>query len=358
MTPEPQQSATFSEEEEKSPLLAGDAGELSALTAILEGTIRHTGEEFFQSLVRHLAAAVGVSYAFVAEFADTNTRVRTLAYWSRDHIRENAEFELAGTPCAEVLGGTLCHFPRDVLRLFPNDQDAVELKIESYLGVPLLDARGDTLGHLAVFDDRPMPPEPKRLYMFRIFAARAAAELERLRIEKMLRGSEGRFRDLYEEAPIAYVQEDLQSRFFSANRAAMRILGLKPEEVSGTVGMSFIPETSDTQNHIRLLFASLESGKDAHGTVLELRRRDNGQPIWIQWWSRPECNGRYTRTMFVDITDRVLAEQERNRLQQQNAYLIEEIKSVHNFEEIIGRSPALSLVLDKVRMVARRTLPC
>jgi hypothetical protein len=33
--------------------------ELAALRAIVEGTARHTGQEFFQSLVRHLAAAVG-----------------------------------------------------------------------------------------------------------------------------------------------------------------------------------------------------------------------------------------------------------------------------------------------------------
>jgi transcriptional regulator with GAF, ATPase, and Fis domain len=54
----------------------------------------------------------------------------------------------------------------------------------------------------------------------------------------------------------------------------------------------------------------------------------------------------------VDITDRVLAEAERARLQQQNLYLQDEIKSAHNFEELIGQSPALQAVLDKVRSVA------
>ncbi len=54
----------------------------------------------------------------------------------------------------------------------------------------------------------------------------------------------------------------------------------------------------------------------------------------------------------MDITDRVLAEQEKARLQQQNLYLQEEIKAVHNFEEIIGRSPALHAVLDNVGRVA------
>src|SRR5262249_48503141 len=62
--------------------------------------------------------------------------------------------------------------------------------------------------------------------------------------------------------------------------------------------------------------------------------------------------GQYTRTMFLDITDRVLAEQEKARLEQQNLYLQEEIKSAHNFDEIVGQSPALTAVLDHVRRVA------
>jgi transcriptional regulator with GAF, ATPase, and Fis domain len=56
--------------------------------------------------------------------------------------------------------------------------------------------------------------------------------------------------------------------------------------------------------------------------------------------------------MIVDITDRVLAERDKARLQQQNLYLQEEIKADHNFDEILGQSPALTAVLDQVRRVA------
>jgi formate hydrogenlyase transcriptional activator len=94
-------------------------------------------------------------------------------------------------------------------------------------------------------------------------------------------------------------------------------------------------------------------GTDTTGVVLELRRKDNGKPVWIQWWSRPDPSGTYTRTMFIDITERVLMEQEHARLTEQNQYLREEIKSVHNFEEIVGRSSALLEVLDKVSLVAK-----
>ncbi len=56
--------------------------------------------------------------------------------------------------------------------------------------------------------------------------------------------------------------------------------------------------------------------------------------------------------MFIDITEKVLLEQEQARLQAQNRYLKDELRSVHNFDEIVGRSPALVRVLDSVERVA------
>jgi formate hydrogenlyase transcriptional activator len=325
--------------------------ELVALRSLLEGTAHSTGREFFRVLVRHLASTLGVQNALVAEFV-SETRVRTIAYWSGDKLGPDFEYDLAGTPCADVVRGELCHYPTGVSRRFPRDEALVNMGIESYLGVPLVATGGHHIGHLCVFDPRPMPEEPRNVLLFRLFAARAAAELYRLELERDLAESERRFRDLYDEAPIAYVKEDLESRFISANRAAMRILGITPEQVPGAVGMSFIPDTPDAQRRVKEAFASIGRGADTSGVVLELRRRDNGKPIWIQWWSKPEPDGKYTRTMFIDITEQMLMEQEKARLTAQNVYLQEEIKSVHNFEEIIGRSPALTDVISKVERVA------
>jgi PAS domain S-box-containing protein len=329
--------------------------ELTALRAIVEAASHRSGDEHFQALVRHLARAVDAHYAFVAEFAspEIHTRARTVAFWARDRIADNFEWELAGTPCEDVVRGNLCHHPRGVQHSFPSDRLSAERGIESYLGVPLRDPEGKVLGHLAVFDDRPMPEEPRKLLTFRIFAAHAAADLVRLRLERQLRDSEERLRDLYEEAPIAYVKEDLESRFISANRAAQRILGIKPEEVTGVVGLSLVPDRPDAQRVAREQFALQVRGAETRGVVVELQRKDDGKPVWIQIWAKPEPGGKYTRTMFLDVTDRVLMEQERARLSAQNIYLQEEIKSVHNFEEIIGQSPALLDVLEKVNRVAR-----
>jgi formate hydrogenlyase transcriptional activator len=184
--------------------LSADA-EIDALRVIVEGTAQATGAEFFNLLVRHLAQAIDVQYAFVAEFAGAKTRVRSLAYWANGEIAPNIDFDLDGTPCQDVLAGSTCHHPAGVAEKFPRDKPLAEMGIQSYLGVPLRDSDGQVLGHLAVFDERPMPSEPRRLFIFRIFAARAAAELNRLRMEQMLNDSERQYRDLFNEAPIAYV---------------------------------------------------------------------------------------------------------------------------------------------------------
>jgi formate hydrogenlyase transcriptional activator len=84
-----------------------------------------------------------------------------------------------------------------------------------------------------------------------------------------------------------------------------------------------------------------------------LRRKDDGKPVWTQVWAKPDPGGKYTRTMFLDVTDRVLMEQEKARLAAENVYLQEEIKSVHHFHEIVGQSQALLDVLEKVNRVAK-----
>jgi len=244
--------------------------------------------------------------------------------------------------------------------------------MESYLGIPLMNTDGTILGHMAIMDRAPMPEEAKGLEVLRIFSSRATVELQRLRAEKIIReqeqeqarlrcelqdaletltDSESRYRDLFDEAPIAYVNEGLDSRFIRANKTALQILGIPPEKAAGFMGRSLAPTTSDAQERVDSALGSINSGSDASGVILELRRYDNGDPVWIRWWSKPDPGGDFTRTMFIDITDVVLMEREKNALQAQNVYLKEEIDKA-NFGEIIGKSRAINQALESVRQVA------
>jgi PAS domain S-box-containing protein len=157
------------------------------LRAITAGTAEVTGADFFRSLVRQLAAALQMKYAFIAECTDsTKTRVRTLAFWKGDDYGDNFEYPLAGTPCERVVGGEMCVHPQQVQALFPNDKDLAALNAESYLGIPLHSSSQEIVGHLALLDVRALPEHSRYLPILKIFAARAAVELERKRAETAL----------------------------------------------------------------------------------------------------------------------------------------------------------------------------
>jgi PAS domain S-box-containing protein len=157
---------------------------LHVLQAVADGTAAAVGEAFFPAMVRHFARALGLDCAFVAECADQPaTRVRTLAYWAEGGLRDNFEFALAGTPCeAVVQGASACFHRSGLAQMFPR-----EAGWEAYLGMPIIASDGRTLGHLAFRHRTPLGDEMLVDSVYRIFLARAAAELERIQALARLR---------------------------------------------------------------------------------------------------------------------------------------------------------------------------
>ncbi len=160
-----------------------------SLRLIVEGTSAKIGSEFFSSCVRSLAEVLQVPCAFISEFADhSKKKARTLAFWLRGSFGENFEYDIAHTPCAEVLEGIKSIYPHSVQSLFPRDVYLVEFGAESYIGLPIVNTAGTILGLLTVLDTKPL--EEKNLevqnLILEIFAARAGAELEREYAEKAL----------------------------------------------------------------------------------------------------------------------------------------------------------------------------
>jgi formate hydrogenlyase transcriptional activator len=241
------------------------------------------------------------------------------------------------------------------------DPEWVKLESVKTVAAQPLISRGEVLGVLAIFDTGVLGDSD--VQWLRVFAdhaavsianARAFEEIEflRARLEKENDQLREEFRDLFEEAPIPYIYEGLDSRFIRVNRAAMTTLGIKPEEVSGTFGKTLLADDAETQRNLHAALEAAAQGKQINGIQLELRRKDNGNPVWVRWWSRPAADGKSTRTMILDITDRVLMEREQTRLQAQNAYLMEEIRSAHNFGDLIGVSPGLRKVMQQIQLVA------
>ena len=155
---------------------------------IVVGTAASTGTDFFQTLVRHMAAALGARFAFLTA-CDDQKHARSLAFWKGDGFGESFEFDIAATPCEKVLQGEVCQYQRGLQGLFPLDKILADWNAESYLGVPMLDRSNRVIGHIAILDDKPMEADSRAIGLVKIFASRAAAELKRQKAEDGLQAA-------------------------------------------------------------------------------------------------------------------------------------------------------------------------
>jgi two-component system, sporulation sensor kinase A len=215
------------------------------LRSIVAGTVSVTGVDFFRSLVRSLAQALGVRYAFISECLDAPpTRGHSFAFWQGNDFGEEFEYTFHGTPCERIIESKSYQcFPAQIQALFPEEKDDLAaMEAQSYAGIPLLTSTGELLGHLAVLDDKPMtsddPPQQtlreRDRSILEIFAARAAAEMERLQVEDELRVSETKFATAFRASPDAIAISNLDDgTYIEINDRCLQMLGYSRAETIG-----------------------------------------------------------------------------------------------------------------------------
>jgi len=328
----------------------------AALRTILEGTATETGAEFFKALVKNLAAALNTQGAWVTEYFPESRRLKALAFWMRGQWLDGWEMVVDGTPCERVIDERcLIHIPDNLVDIYGDDPDVRTAGAASYMGMPLLDLNGKILGHLAVLDTRPMPAEPRTKSLFQIFAARAAAELRRLRAEAQVREREQKLGRLVGSAMDAIIELDQHLRVTQMNPAAEKVFGCAAAEVAGKTFSHFL--TPDSREKLA-------------GLIIDLDTRPEGQrSLWIPGSLAATAGGGtfqaeatlsrfdverepFYTIILRNVSKRLEAEQRIRALTVEAEYLREEISSLVGADEILGRSEPLRKVLADVKEVA------
>ena len=206
-----------------------------AIRHIAAGVAAETGESFFQSLVIHLTKIFDVKYAVIGVIDEkTGAHIRTQAVCVSGEIADNLNYPLAGTPCQEVIAKGARAYLRDVQRLFPDDPMLVDLNVESYIAIALLDSKDHVMGLLLVMDNKPMQNSAWIQPILEIFAARASAELERVRIEESLRLSEERFSLAFRSSPEPIAICRLwDGMLIEVNQGFEEVFNVKRDEIIG-----------------------------------------------------------------------------------------------------------------------------
>ncbi len=181
------------------------------LQTIAEGTAATVGEAFFASLIQHVAGALGVRYAYLAECLE-GTMARSRAFCRAGEMAENFRYDLTGTPCLGVIEGRTCCYPENLQQVFPQNEAIKRMRAEAYVGVPLRNSAGQIIGHLVVIDDKPATRDALWLSVLQTFAGRAGAELERQQADEKLRAMFAEVERLKGQlqAENVYLQEEIR----------------------------------------------------------------------------------------------------------------------------------------------------
>ncbi len=199
-------------------------------------------ENFFESLAKFLSKILNSEYVCIDKLEGDGLTAQTLAIYNEGKFEANVSYTLGQTPCGDVVGKTICCFPKDVCQLFPHDDALQELKAQSYIGTTLWSYDGKPIGLIAIIGQKPMQNTAFAESVLKIVAIRAAGELERNNVEEALRENELKFRTLFETADDA-IMLVCEGRWVDCNAGAMRIFGCSREEIINSSPSRFSPPT-------------------------------------------------------------------------------------------------------------------
>ena len=355
------------------------------VSEIAKGVSGATGEAFFQSLVRHLARALNAEYVLVGALHPSGERISTLAIHGPAGDLPVLEYGLEGTPCAHVVEQQVCSYPSGVSQLFPQDEMLVAAGAEGYVGSPMIDSSGRCLGLICAITREPLANPKLAETLLTIFAASAEAELERKNYEDALAHSEERFRAFVDhgnegvmwirlEQPISMDRpEDEQIEHYyrygyvaDCNDQAARLFGYSGAEALIGRRLEAVSPRADPEQ-IERLRAGIRNGWNFSQVERSLGDRDllmtrhgvieNGMLLSVWVTARDITELKRAEAEVLRLNGQLQSHLEQltalqARLEQDNAYLLEEIRSEHNLGEMVGASQKFRELTERIHLVA------
>jgi signal transduction histidine kinase/uncharacterized protein YhfF len=237
---------------------------------VAAGTAGVVGEAFLRSLAHHVAEAFDADLSFVAEALEhVPGRARVIASWQRGTARlpEGTEYDLDGTICAQMLERDAIIVPSGVGPRIPPGIVIGGDYLESYLAIAMRGVGGVYLGHLGVLARRRIDASQEEIAALTIFAARAAAEIDRRRHEVALREREAEI--AASRARMVQAADDERKRIGRSlhDGAQQRLLAL-----GHLAGLALRRVKDDPEGTSALLERVREEATYAHTELRELAR--------------------------------------------------------------------------------------
>jgi PAS domain S-box-containing protein len=277
-----------------------------AVLAMARGISAAAGVSFFEKLAVSLVEALGAHSGFIAQLNPKNPeRARMLAAATATSVAPAREIMLP----VEIATGLGAHdlwlVPRAALEAFPRVPVIDDRRIEAFAGALLADAAGRPIGVLFVHFTTPLLATQFVTSTLKIFAARAAAEIERQEADTKTREQAA----LLDKAQDAILVRDLEHRILYWNKSAERLYGWTAQEAIGRSVRSML--YPDPTVFDRAMVVLLTDGEWV-GELQQIRK--DGSPLTIEGhWTLVRDEAGQPRSVLAINTDVT----ERKRLEQQ-----------------------------------------
>ncbi len=175
---------------------------------LAEGVSSKVGEEFFDVLVEKLSQTLNAEVVLIGEIDKNDPNlINTISIFQFLQHIDNFSYDVKDTPCEGVIGKKLIYYEKGGYEKLSAQHPFAKLKMEGYIGTPLLDSQNNTIGLLVCLFKEPIKNIKIKESIVHVFGLRASAEMERLAFEQgiikhrdKLRESEEKFRTVVESA--------------------------------------------------------------------------------------------------------------------------------------------------------------
>ena len=277
----------------------------SAVMKVAAGVSAGTGKEFFEQLAKNMAEALGAAAGFVVRLLPGEPlTARTVAAVVDGEAIDNFDYLLAGMPCESLLQGDDFLVLTAAAELFPGFP-LTHLKPEAYVGRRLVNSAGDAIGLLFVLFREQLKEADFISTTLKIFAARAAAELERQETDALVSEQAS----LLDKAQDAIVVRSVDHRILFWNKSAERLYGWTAEEV---VGNSIVESIYEDLTYFREATHKVLALGEWSGEITQRRKDGSSLTAECRWTLVRDEKGQPLSILSIstDITRRKMAENE------------------------------------------------
>jgi len=290
------------------------------LRQISLGVSTTTGEEFLRSLLKQLSKALKNDYAFLVELGGRGAdQFTTMSIAEQGNMMRSGQCDLTNTAFSDAMAKGFRSHLGGVQGKFTEDRTLHELAIESFIAAPLVDHRGQTIGLIGVLDRKPLTDTQITESTLQIFAARAAAEIERKRSEEALAAEKERLAVTMRSMADGFITIDNGGSVLMLNAVAEHLTGWSQEDGVGkplaTVFRILNERNRKSCSHAlqRIVEAGVAEGLDGP-TIMVAREgterliESNAAPI------RDRSGGRIGAVVvFRDVTEKRRMDEERQK---------------------------------------------